>query len=99
MCACSDAIRSEAPWTPRSPAKRSTTENSPRGELRTRARQPTAEFYLSALSEAVRIKEILAAVDSSAVLTVSDMPAFTSAGGIIQFVLRENKVRFEVGSC
>jgi hypothetical protein len=47
-------------------------------------------------SEAIRIKEILAAVDSSAVLTVSDMPAFTSAGGMIQFVLKENKVRFEV---
>jgi hypothetical protein len=47
-------------------------------------------------SEAVRIQEILAAVGSSAVLTVSDMPAFTSAGGIIQFVLRDNKVRFEV---
>jgi hypothetical protein len=47
-------------------------------------------------SEAARIKEILAAVDSFNVLTVSDMPGFTSDGGMIQFVLRENKVRFEV---
>lgn len=47
-------------------------------------------------SEAPRIKGILAAVGSSAVLTVSDMPAFTSNGGMIQFVLKENKVRFEV---
>jgi hypothetical protein len=47
-------------------------------------------------SETTRIKEILAAVHSSAVLTVSDMPGFTSNGGMIQFVLKENKVRFEV---
>jgi len=31
MCACSDEIRSEAPSTPRLPAKRSTTGSSPRG--------------------------------------------------------------------
>jgi hypothetical protein len=47
-------------------------------------------------SESGRIKEILTAVDKSGVLTVSDMLDFTSNGGMIQFVLKENKVRFEV---
>jgi hypothetical protein len=38
----------------------------------------------------------VAAVQKSAVLTVSDLPGFTGNGGMIQFMLRENKVRFEV---
>jgi hypothetical protein len=47
-------------------------------------------------SEKSRIKEILAAAQSSGSLTVSDIPEFTSSGGMIQFVIKENKVRFEV---
>jgi hypothetical protein len=47
-------------------------------------------------SEAAHLKEILKTVDKAAVLTVSDMPGFTNGGGMIQFVLQENKVRFEV---
>jgi hypothetical protein len=47
-------------------------------------------------SEASRIKDILNSVEKSASLTVSDMPGFTNSGGMIQFVLRDNKVRFEV---
>ena len=47
-------------------------------------------------SEAAHIKEILISVEKSGVLTVSDMPGFTGSGGMIQFVLRESKVRFEV---
>jgi hypothetical protein len=47
-------------------------------------------------SEAPRIKDILAAVDKFSAVTVSDIPDFTAAGGMIQFVTRENKVRFEV---
>jgi YfiR/HmsC-like len=52
-------------------------------------------LFVSA-SEAGRTREILAGVEKSPVLTVSDMPGFTANGGMIQFVLRENKVRFEV---
>jgi hypothetical protein len=48
------------------------------------------------MSEANHVKQILASVERTGVLTVSDMPDFTSSGGMIQFVLRENKVRFEV---
>ena len=47
-------------------------------------------------SESVRIKEILPSLEKSNVLTVSDMPSFVNSGGMIQFVLKENKVRFAV---
>jgi hypothetical protein len=41
-------------------------------------------------SEASRVKEIVASLDKSPALTVSDAPGF------IEFVRKENKVRFEV---
>ena len=47
-------------------------------------------------SEQNQLKEILAALDNTSVLTVSDMPQFTRRGGMIQFVVEANKVRFEV---
>jgi uncharacterized protein DUF4154 len=47
-------------------------------------------------SESSRVKDILATVDGVGVLTVSELPGFTSSGGMIQFVLKDNKVRFEV---
>jgi hypothetical protein len=47
-------------------------------------------------SEQSRLKEILAALDETSVLTVSDMPQFTRRGGMIQFVVEANRVRFEV---
>ena len=47
-------------------------------------------------SEVSRSKDILASLEKAAVLTVSDMPGFAGNGGMIQFVLKENKVRFEV---
>jgi hypothetical protein len=36
------------------------------------------------------------ALDENGVLTVSDMPGFTRRGGMIQFVLDGDKVRFEI---
>jgi hypothetical protein len=47
-------------------------------------------------SEAARSKEILNFLEKSGALTVSDMPDFINNGGMIQFVLKDNKVRFEV---
>jgi hypothetical protein len=47
-------------------------------------------------SEESRLREILTAVDKAAVLTVSDISGFCQRGGMIQFVLLANKVRFEV---
>jgi hypothetical protein len=39
---------------------------------------------------------ILTAVDQASVLTVSDMPDFSRRGGMIQFVLEGNRIRFEI---
>ncbi len=47
-------------------------------------------------SQHSRVKEILAELDDTSVLTVSDMPEFTRRGGMIQFVVEANRVRFEV---
>ena len=47
-------------------------------------------------SEQNQLKEILEALESTSVLTVSDMPQFSRRGGMIQFVVEANKVRFEV---
>src|SRR6266853_175285 len=47
-------------------------------------------------SQHSRVKEILAELDDTSVLTVSDMPEFNRYGGMIQFVVEANRVRFEV---
>jgi hypothetical protein len=52
-------------------------------------------LYISS-SEENRLREVLAALDKSAVLTVSDIPRFSQRGGMIQFVQENNKIRFEV---
>lgn len=45
-------------------------------------------------SERQSLPDVISRVDRSPVLTVSDMDGFLKAGGIINFVLEENKVRF-----
>lgn len=47
-------------------------------------------------SERDRLDEVLTDFAPVNILTVSDMPNFTSRGGIIQFVVIDNKIRFEV---
>jgi len=47
-------------------------------------------------SEANQWKEVLAALRTLSVLTVSDMPQFARRGGIIQFLLDGNRVRFDI---
>jgi len=49
-------------------------------------------------SEAKRLKEILTTLGTASVLTVSDLPKFTQRGGMVQFVLEGNRVRFEVNA-
>jgi hypothetical protein len=46
--------------------------------------------------EASRLNRIITDLDKKAVLTVSDMPQFVKSGGMIQFVLEKNRIRFEV---
>jgi hypothetical protein len=45
-------------------------------------------------SERQRMPEVLSEVEGAPVLTVGDTDGFLRAGGIINFVLEENKVRF-----
>jgi len=52
-------------------------------------------LYISS-SEEGRLKELLVGLDKAGVLTVSDIPQFSQRGGMIQFVLTGNKIRFEV---
>lgn len=52
-------------------------------------------LFLSSI-EANRLGKIIDILDKEAVLTVSDMPEFSQRGGMIQFVLEGNRVRFEV---
>jgi hypothetical protein len=47
-------------------------------------------------SEDRQLKDILTTLEKASVLTVSDMPQFARRGGMVQFILQENRVRFEV---
>jgi hypothetical protein len=52
-------------------------------------------LFISA-SERPSTARILAGLQDAGVLTVSDIDGFAEAGGIMQFVMRENRVRFVV---
>jgi hypothetical protein len=52
-------------------------------------------LFISA-SESRHLTEILTVLNHTSVLTVSDIPGFMASGGMIQFVLMKDKVRFEV---
>jgi len=52
-------------------------------------------LYISS-SESARLSRILPVIQEAPVLTVSDIPGFAQQGGMIQFVLRDGRVRFEV---
>lgn len=47
-------------------------------------------------TEQGRLGKIIEAVEKQAVLTVSDIPEFSRRGGMIEFVMQESRVRFEV---
>ena len=52
-------------------------------------------LYIGA-SEAGQLDSIFAALGNSSVLTVADIPDFIKRGGMIQFVLDESRIRFEI---
>ena len=59
--------------------------------------QDAAACHILSLSAALRdLKGTLAAIDNSSVLTVSDMQDFSKRGGMIQFILDGDRVRFEI---
>lgn len=43
-----------------------------------------------------RVPALLALYDRSATLTISDVPSFVSAGGVIGFVIAEGRLRFDI---
>ena len=47
-------------------------------------------------SETPRLPGILGALGKAPVLTVSDLEDFAAAGGMIQFYVRDEKIRFEI---
>jgi hypothetical protein len=47
-------------------------------------------------SEASHVAEIVTSLSKTGTLTASDAPGFTNKGGMIQFVMTGNKVRFDV---
>jgi len=49
-------------------------------------------------SEQARLPQVLAALKGVPVVTVSDSDQFVRHGGMIGFVIHENKVRFEINS-
>lgn len=48
------------------------------------------------ISEENRLKAVLGELEGAKVLTVSDIRDFSQRGGMIQFVVADGKVRFEV---
>jgi len=60
------------------------------------AEAPSCQILFISSSEDTRLNKILQALNRAAVLTVSDMPAFSDQGGMVQFILKGNRVRFEV---
>jgi len=55
-----------------------------------------SQILYVAASEVPRMVDVLAVVDTSAVLTVSDTPGFAAHGGMVGFAAEGNRVRFEV---
>jgi hypothetical protein len=54
------------------------------------------QILFIASSEKQRLREILQGLKGASVLTVGDTEGFAKMGGIINFVLDDNRVRFEI---
>lgn len=54
------------------------------------------QILFIAVSEKKRIPEILQGLKGTSVLTVADIPNFVETGGIINFILDQDRVRFEI---
>ena len=65
-------------------------------ECKTQADLKACHILFIGLSERKRLAEILRFIRGGNVLTVSDLDHFLTAGGIIQFLMEGNKVRFAI---
>jgi hypothetical protein len=57
---------------------------------------PGCQILFLSAAEAGRLNKVMEGLDKEAILTVSDIPQFLQRGGMIQFVMDGNRVRFEV---
>ena len=57
--------------------------------------EPSHVLFISS-SEKERVTQILEKVRGSSVLTVGEMTRFAELGGIINFIIRKNEIRFEI---
>jgi hypothetical protein len=60
------------------------------------AKQATSCRVLYISSDEAEVRRGLSAVENASILTVSDYPEFLDRGGMIQFVIDNNHVRFEI---
>jgi hypothetical protein len=56
----------------------------------------SCQILFVASSQKQQTKEILQGIKGASVLSVGDTPGFAKAGGVINFVLDDNRVRFEI---
>ncbi len=65
-------------------------------EVTSAADARTCDILFLAESEAPRLQHDLSMVEGLSVLTVSRMPGFVEHGGMVQFLVEQNRVRFQV---
>ncbi|MBN2180492.1 MAG: YfiR family protein [Sedimentisphaerales bacterium] len=75
--------------------KQKSTNNKPETSPQIEAIQHSHLLFISP-SEKKNIEEILKLVKNHTVLTVADTEGFLDSGGIINLLMEENKVRFEI---
>ena len=59
-------------------------------------KEHVASAFFVASAESLHADEIIQLLKGTSVLTIAEIPGFTKQGGIINFVLEDSKVRFEV---
>jgi len=60
------------------------------------AQARSCHLLFIALSDRQALKDVLLGMKGASVLTVGDQPGFAKMGGMINFVLEDNRVRFEI---
>jgi hypothetical protein len=67
-------------------------------KLETAAEASHCQIVFISASENKKLADIFRELRGASVLTVSDTAGFIEAGGMINFVLEENKIRFEINN-
>jgi len=65
-------------------------------QLKSLSEAARCQILFISTSERKRLPDILKAVRGQSVLTVSELDRFLQAGGMIQFIMEGNRVRFEI---